>query len=43
VASSAPDSPVKTFDARFRFEGRDEHLLPDLSAAVDIELPGGTR
>jgi HlyD family secretion protein len=43
VASSALDSPVRTFDARFRFETRDEHLLPDLSAAVDVELPGGPR
>jgi multidrug resistance efflux pump len=43
VASSALDSPVRTFDARFRFASRDAHLLPDLSAAVDIEAPGGTR
>ncbi|MGA2181719.1 MAG: efflux RND transporter periplasmic adaptor subunit [Bryobacteraceae bacterium] len=43
VASSALDSPVKTFDARFRFESHDAHLLPDLSAAVDVEAPGGAR
>lgn len=43
VASAALDSPVKTFDARFRLESRDAHLLPDLSAAVDVEAPGGAR
>ena len=43
VASSANGTPIKTFDARFRFVGHDPHLLPDLSAAVDIEPPGGAR
>lgn len=43
VASSALDSPLKTFDARFRFAGRDAHLLPDLSAAVDVEAPRETH
>jgi membrane fusion protein (multidrug efflux system) len=43
VASSANDSPLKTFDARFRFLTRDPHLLPDLSAAVDVETPGAAR
>jgi len=43
VASAAVDSPVKTFDARFRLESHDAHLLPDLSAAVDVEAPGGAR
>ena len=43
VASAAVDSPVKTFDARFRLESHDVHLLPDLSAALDVEAPGGTR
>ncbi len=43
VASAALESPVKTFDARFRFKDRDAHLLPDLSAAVDVEAPRGTR
>jgi multidrug resistance efflux pump len=38
VASSALGSPLKTFDARFLFEQTDPHLLPDLSAAADIEL-----
>ncbi|HWF48284.1 MAG TPA: HlyD family efflux transporter periplasmic adaptor subunit [Bryobacteraceae bacterium] len=39
VASSALQSPIKTFSARFRLESSDPHLLPDLSAAVDIDLP----
>ncbi|MGC2658052.1 MAG: efflux RND transporter periplasmic adaptor subunit [Bryobacteraceae bacterium] len=39
VASSALGSPIKTFGARFRLESSDPHLLPDLSAAVDIQLP----
>jgi HlyD family secretion protein len=38
VASSALGSPLKTFGARFLFEQTDTHLLPDLSAAADIEL-----
>ncbi len=29
---------LKFFNARFRLEGRDPHLLPDLSAALDIEV-----
>jgi len=34
---------VRTFQARFRLEGRDpQHLLPDLSAAVDLELSTGS-
>ena len=36
VASSAVGSPIKTFMARFRLGRADEHLLPDLSAAVII-------
>ncbi len=39
VASSSLGSPVKTFAARFLLEGSDPRLLPDLTAAVDIELP----
>jgi multidrug efflux pump subunit AcrA (membrane-fusion protein) len=38
VASSLLDSPIRTFPARFRLEDRDPHLLPDLTAAVDIEI-----
>jgi len=37
VASAAPDSPIKTFSARFRLEKGDPHLLPDLAAAVILE------
>lgn len=39
VASSGVDDPIKTFNARFRLAGSDPHLLPDLSAAVDIQVP----
>lgn len=39
VASSSLGSAVKTFSARFLLEGNDPRLLPDLTAAVDIELP----
>ena len=38
VASSALGSPIKSFNARFVFDQRDPHLLPDLSAAADIEI-----
>lgn len=38
VASASMGSPVKTFSARFLLEGSDPRLLPDLSAAVDIEV-----
>jgi HlyD family secretion protein len=36
VATSALDSPLKTFTARFILDQSDPHLMPDLSAAVDI-------
>jgi multidrug resistance efflux pump len=39
VASSALGSPVRAFPARFRLLESDAHLLPDLSVAVDIQLP----
>jgi HlyD family secretion protein len=39
VATTAIGSPVKNFLARFRLEGSDPRLLPDLSAAVVIEEP----
>jgi len=39
VASSALGSPIKTFTAFFKFDRSDSHLLPDLSAAVVIQLP----
>jgi membrane fusion protein (multidrug efflux system) len=41
AAASPIGSPIKTFSARFRLERSDPHLLPDLSAAVVIEPPGG--
>jgi multidrug efflux pump subunit AcrA (membrane-fusion protein) len=43
VASSALGSPIKTFTAMFKFDRTDPHLLPDLSAAVVIELSGGSK
>ncbi|HZU28332.1 MAG TPA: efflux RND transporter periplasmic adaptor subunit [Bryobacteraceae bacterium] len=39
VAASQPMAPLKTFDAIFRFTQSDPHLLPDLSAALDIDEP----
>jgi multidrug resistance efflux pump len=39
VAASALGSSIKTFSARFRLNQSDPHLLPDCSAAVDIQLP----
>ena len=39
VATSALGMSVKSFIARFRLDQSDPHLLPDLSAAVDIEPP----
>lgn len=38
VASSLVASEIRMFLGRFRLEQRDPHLLPDLSAAVDLEL-----
>jgi len=38
VATSSSMSPrVRTFVALFSIEGRDEHLLPDLAAAIDVQ------
>ena len=39
VAASALGSPLKTFTARYLLDSRDPHLLPDLTAAVDILPP----
>ena len=36
VATTAIGSPVKNFRARFRLQGQDPRLLPDLSAAVIV-------
>ena len=33
-------STVRTFPARFRLDEQDPHLLPDLSAAVDLDVIG---
>jgi multidrug resistance efflux pump len=38
VASGGFQGPIRTFSARFRLIGSDPHLLPDLSAAIDIEV-----
>jgi multidrug efflux pump subunit AcrA (membrane-fusion protein) len=50
VASSGWGSPIKTFTAVFHIDKTDKHLLPDLSAAIVIELddsgdpvPGGSK
>jgi multidrug resistance efflux pump len=42
VATSPLGTSVKTFSARFRLDQSDPHLLPDLSAALDIEVPQET-
>jgi len=39
VATSGLDNPIKSFAARFRIQQPDARLLPDLSAAVELELP----
>jgi len=36
VATSGMDSSVRTFSALFRLDQRDPHLMPDLSASLDI-------
>lgn len=41
VATSAVGSSIRLFSARFRLDQSDAHLLPDLSAALDIEAPAG--
>jgi HlyD family secretion protein len=43
VATAPLGMSVKTFVARFRLDQSDPHLLPDLSAAVDIVAPEGKR
>jgi len=40
VATSALGSPIKNFPARFRIEQSDSRLLPDISAAVVIQVNG---
>jgi HlyD family secretion protein len=38
VATAQLDTSVRTFPARFRLDEQDPHLLPDLSAAVDLDV-----
>ncbi len=38
VATAQLDTSVRTFPARFRLDEQDAHLLPDLSAAVDLDV-----
>jgi HlyD family secretion protein len=38
VATALLDSSVRTFAARFRLDEQDPHVMPDLSAAVDLEV-----
>jgi HlyD family secretion protein len=38
VATALLDSTVRTFPARFQLDEQDPHMLPDLSAAVDLEV-----
>jgi multidrug resistance efflux pump len=39
VATAGLESPVKSFSARFRIAQVDPRLLPDLSVAMEIEIP----
>lgn len=39
VATSALDSPIKTFNALFRITQLDPRLMPDLSASVEVARP----
>ncbi|HKW99354.1 MAG TPA: efflux RND transporter periplasmic adaptor subunit [Bryobacteraceae bacterium] len=41
VATSALGSSIRSFSARFKLDQSDPHLLPDLSAAIDIQAPDG--
>ncbi|HTS29081.1 MAG TPA: efflux RND transporter periplasmic adaptor subunit [Bryobacteraceae bacterium] len=43
VASSAFGSPIKSFTAVFKLDKSDPHLMPDLSAALVLEGPGGDK
>lgn len=38
VASSSMGNPIKSFNARFTLDRGDVHLMPDLSAAVEIQV-----
>lgn len=41
VATAAMGSPVRSFTARFKMDQSDPRILPDLSAAVDLEVQTG--
>ena len=43
VATAGMDSPVRTFTAVFRIEQQNPLLLPDLSAALEIERQGRVK
>jgi hypothetical protein len=38
VATTGVDSPVRTFNAIFAISQQDPRLLPDLSAALEIDV-----
>lgn len=38
VATAALESPVRTFNTRFRIQQQDSRLLPDLSASLEVPL-----
>lgn len=38
VAARGAEGPIRSFAARFRLEQKDPRLLPDLAAAVDIQV-----
>jgi len=40
IATGGLESPIRTFAARFRLDARNERILPDLSAAIVIQMPG---
>ena len=39
IATSTMGGAIKSFSAVFRLDRTDPHLMPDLSAALDIEVP----
>jgi len=40
-ATSSMSNRVRTFLAVFTIDGSDAHLMPDLAAAIDVEIPPG--
>jgi HlyD family secretion protein len=43
AATSALSTRLRTFLASFTIDGEDEHLLPDLAAAIDVNVGDGRR